>query len=446
MHATKFLTGFLICALLLACEPVNQPEPTPEPGVTPTPTTSGSPLPVQTLQVQVVVQDSSNQTIPGATVTLISPSQEPTSLSSNSSGRVSLNGLRIDADYSLEVSAPGYVSASRSLNLGLLPIQGQREPLLAIVLERANATVSGRILDEQGNPVVGATLFDTQQSIISGADGRFTLAYQGATSLSLTVAKAGFQSVTRPISVGLNQQQNLGDIPLSRLSRPLRIGLDAGHQALGQNGTAALQNYQGLKQTIAQQGYQVEEIEGNLNERLDQIDALFIISPTRSLSADERAGLQAWVLAGHKLIVSGEWAGFAGFSAEVSNQILQPFNLQFSGDTLRDNNSGYLEIRSFQAHPITSGLSSLKVYQSGSVRLNQADGNGEILARTSSTSFQILSNTGAFGVLAATPYGGGKAIALGDSSLWSDQDSDGNQVSNINEANNRQLLTQIIAW
>src|SRR5690606_2618656 len=109
------------------------------------------------------------------------------------------------------------------------------------------------------------------------------------------------------------------------------------HLSLGQNGTAALQNYQGLKQTITQQGYQVEEIEGNLNDRLDQIDALFVISPTRSLSADELAGLQAWVLAGHKLIVSGEWAGFAGFSAEVSNQLLQPFNLQFSGDTLRDN-------------------------------------------------------------------------------------------------------------
>lgn len=179
---------------------------------------------------------------------------------------------------------------------------------------------------------------------------------------------------------------------------------------------------------------------------MDQIDALFVISPTRSLSADELAGLQAWVLAGHKLIVSGEWAGFAGFSAEVSNQLLQPFNLQFSGDTLRDNSSGYLDVRSFQAHPITSGLTSLKVYQSGSVRLSQADGNGEVLARTSSTSFQILTNTGAFGVLAATPYGGGKVIVVGDSSLWSDQDSDGNQVSNINEANNRQLLTQIIAW
>ena len=40
----------------------------------------------------------------------------------------------------------------------------------------------------------------------------------------------------------------------------------------------------------------------------------------------------------------------------------------------------------------------------------------------------------------------GKVIAVGDTSMWSNEDSDGNGTANFNEADNRKLLQQILSW
>lgn len=432
---------------LAACTPDT---PTPIPGTSPSPggssspnpSTSGTPLPVALVSVQLQIQTPSNQVINGAEVRLTSPSQPTQVKNTDASGRVTFSGLRKDTEYSIDVSAAGFEGASRKANPGQLATQGQNELLLGIVLNPVSSTVKGRVLDNSGAPVAGATVFDTRQSVSTDSAGRFTLGYASGGDIRLAVSKTGFQGLSRSITVQANQNQDLGDLTLTRRSGPLRLGFDLSHNSLG-SGSSALNAYAGLQSVLTGAGYQLSNIGSDLSNQLDSLDVLMILSPASSFSAEEIGAIEAFVLSGRKLVVTGEWAGFAGFDGGAANQMLAPFKVQFGLDTLRESNSGFLNVASFQSHPVTAGLSALKLYQSGSVLL---DGSGELLARTGSDSFQIAANTGSFAVVAAATHGSGKVVVVGDSSLWSGEDSDGNGTANLDEGDNRKLLQQIADW
>ena len=44
------------------------------------------------------------------------------------------------------------------------------------------------------------------------------------------------------------------------------------------------------------------------------------------------------------------------------------------------------------------------------------------------------------------PFKAGKAIALGDSSAWLDEDTDGNQTPNARTADNLKLIARLLDW
>jgi len=435
----------LLCSLI-ACEFESPQVPDPvisipseESTTSETPQTDAAPR----VDVQLIVQDGNSNRISGATVIVNSDQETPVTQATDSGGGTLFENLRLNGSYSIEVSAPGYVSASRTANLSQLGTEEDKELLLGVILQALDTSISGRVVDATGQPIVNATVYDAQQTQLTNQNGEFVLPYSQASSVQVSISKLGYQGVSQDINIALDEKKNLGSLTLPSLERPLRIGIDASHRSLG---SESLTDFQGLQKSYAALGYELKLIQSNLVSHLDSIDALMELSPSSDFDIEESSAIQAFVLSGHSLIVSAEWAGFSGFSGSAANQLLQPFGIQFGFDTLRENGSGFIESREIEPHFLTEGISSLYFYQPASVLISKAENGGQILARTSSDAFRISSNTGSFGLVAVTAFGSGKVVALGDTSFMSDLDSDGNGVSNLNEGQNQLLLQQIMDW
>lgn len=398
---------------------------------------------VPRVSVQLIIQDDNNQRISGATVTLSSDQEAPQTLSTDAGGSAFFENVRLDGSYSIEVSAPGYASASRSTNLSQLATQNEKELLLGIILKALNTSISGQVVDAQGQPVANAAVFDAQKTQLTNQNGEFVLAYDQKSSFRLSVSKLGYQTLSQNVSITLDDKKNLGKLTLQPLGRALRIGIDASHHSLG---TASLSDFQGLQSALQAQGHEVRVISSGLVEELNSLDVLMELSPASDFDVEVSSAIQAFVLSGRSLVVSAEWAGFSGFSGGAANQLMQPFGMQFGFDTLRENGSGFIHVQHMEPHSLTQGISSLYFYQPASVLISKAENGAQILVRTGSEAFRIASNTGSYGLVAVTAFGSGKVIALSDTSLWSDHDSDGNGTANLHEGQNLLLLQQIMAW
>ena len=265
--------------------------------------------------------------------------------------------------------------------------------------------------------------------------------------MTLRVKKTGFSSSTREVQVQVGQPLNLGQITLQPETSQRVVGIDLTHRSFGLSGSNALQNYRQVQSTLESEGYRVVQVTTDLLNTLPSLDGLLVLSPQAAFSVEEKAAIQAFVLNGNKLVLTAEWAGFGGFSHANANQMLAPFNLELGTDTLRSTDkTGFLSTTNFEEHPMVSGIQQLKFFQASSVRLGQLGQAGALPVRTEDNTFRIVNTIGAFGLIGVAPFGSGNVIVVGDSSLWSDEDSDGNQVSNLDEADNRKLLSQVFSW
>jgi hypothetical protein len=455
MIKLKQLIPAMICSALFACGPEPNIEPIPSAVSSNTPSTtpssdlvSGTPLPVVRVQVQIQIQTEDGSTIAGADVHLSSPSQSTQKQTTDTSGRVNFANIVRDAQYTVDVAAPGFLNATRQVQLDKLPSSGQNPLLLGVVLTPNNTSLQGRVIDQNGKAISSATVYSSanKQSVSTDNQGRFVLGFVSGGAFSLSVSKVGYQSLSRSVTLQTGQKQELGDLSLTRRSGSNQIGFDSSHISLGQTSSSALARYQGLQNTITAQGYQIQNTTSLLSGSMDSLDALFLMSPSTAFSIEEISSIEAFVRGGGKLIVSGEWAGFAGFNGTAVNEVLVPFGLQFGVDTLRNSSGGFLSIQNFIGHPVTAGLTRLEIYQGTSLQNLGADSNFEFVARSQEDSFRIAANTGAFAVVAVANFGSGKVILVGDTSFWSDEDSDGDGLANLNEADNKRLLEQILSW
>lgn len=442
---TKYIALLLACSLMVGCEPPTTPDqlPTPSPGDSGTPGPEASAVAIPTVNVKLEIQDQSGKKLSNAQVILSSDNQASQTLTTDAQGSVSFESLRKDTSYAIEVSAEGYFDATRTANLNELIAQGQQELLLAIILEAPKAVYTGRVVDAQGQPVVNASVFDTRQSVLTDKDGHFELQYANGGNLRLSIAKSGFEVFSRFIDIKVSDQntsESLGTLNLSPADAPLTLGIDQSHSS-----SSLLSRYSNMQSQLKSLGYSVNTLSGNLLDQLQNLDALLILSPSKAFNLEEISAIQAFVLSGKKLIVTGEWGGFSGFSAQSANQLLAPFSLQFGVDTLNDNGV-HLDIQSLNEHALTDSVSQLKLFTTGSVRITKPDANAQVVARSGAESFRIASNSGSFGVVVGAHFGAGKVVAIGDSSLWSDEDSTGSGSPNFFAAGNAKLLEQIMKW
>ncbi len=450
MHKmNKPLLLALFCSTVLgACTPVAVPDQPSEPSPSASSSSDQPSVPdVTRIDAQVMIVDAQDKPVADVEVTLNSLSQAQRVERTNSEGIATFTQIPQNAEYQIEVQKTGFQKASRTADLARLVTQNQRNVSLKIILEPILSGLSGQVLDAQSTPLAGASVFDGTNTVETDKDGRFTLGYNSAQTVTLRVKKTGYEASSRQVQVAPGQVLNLGQVVLSKAASQRVIGIDLTHNSFGLSGSNALQNYQRVQSTLEAEGYKVQIITADLLNTLPSLDGLLVLSPQSTFSVEEKAAIQAFVLSGKKLVLTAEWAGFGGFSHANANQILAPFNLELGTDTLRaTDQSGFLSTTNFEAHPLVQGIQRLKFFQSASVRLNQLGQPGALPVRTEDNTFRIVNTVGAFGLIGVAPFGSGNVVVVGDSSLWSDEDSDGNQIANLDEADNRKLLSQIFSW
>lgn len=452
MHKT--LSNFISLALLgslnaalWGCGPVEVPGQTPEtPAASSNPDAPSTPD-VTRIDVQVVIVNSSDQPVSGVDVKLGSLSQAEQVQRTGSDGVATFNQVPQNAEYNIEVSKVGFEKTSRTADLGKLVTQNQSNVSLKIIVSPINTGITGTVVDAQGRPLSGASVFDGENTTDTDSQGNFSFSYNQGQNVTLRVKKTGFSSSTREVQVQVGQPLNLGQITLQPETSQRVVGIDLTHRSFGLSGSNALQNYRQVQSTLESEGYRVVQVTTDLLNTLPSLDGLLVLSPQAAFSVEEKAAIQAFVLNGNKLVLTAEWAGFGGFSHANANQMLAPFNLELGTDTLRSTDkTGFLSTTNFEEHPMVSGIQQLKFFQASSVRLGQLGQAGALPVRTEDNTFRIVNTIGAFGLIGVAPFGSGNVIVVGDSSLWSDEDSDGNQVSNLDEADNRKLLSQVFSW
>lgn len=439
----------LAASVFGGCVPVGAPGQTPS---SPSPGASANPdgpsVPdITRLDVQVVIVDSSEQPVSDVEVKLNSLSQSQQVQRTDSDGMATFKQIPQNAIYNIEVAKAGFENTSRTADLGKLVTQNQAKISLKIIVTPVTTGVNGKIVDAQGKALAGASVFDGTSTTDTDDQGRFSFAYDQGQNVTLRVKKTGYSSRTQQVQLEMGKPLDLGTIALQPETTQRVIGIDLTHNSFGLSGTNALQNYQQVQSTLEAEGYQVLQITADLLNTLPKLDGLLVLSPQSAFSVEEKAAIQAFVFNGNKLVLTAEWAGFGGFSHANANQMLAPFNLVLGTDTLRSTDkTGFLSTTNFEDHPLVAGIQQLKFFQASSVRLNALGQAGALPVRTEDNTFRIVNTIGAFGLIGVAPFGSGNVIVLGDSSLWSDEDSDGNQVRNLDEADNRKLLSQIFSW
>jgi hypothetical protein len=450
----NFLSASLCLLLTLsACPGPDSCESTPgsanacvvEPTPTPPATITQSAIPAPLTDIQLLITDANVNAVTGALVEISASSVAAKSATTDGQGIVNFPQLRLDAEYSIRVQAPGFVEAFRTVNFSALPPVGINQPLfVAIKIDAKSATLSGQITDSQGKALESAVIFDSKQSTISDAAGQFQLSYSEASQLRLSISKQGYNKTIKVQAVSPNQDIKLGAIPLSANNNPIKVSFDVSKAPFGLSGENALARMKLYQEEVGKAGYLLKSL-GEGFDNLTDTDILVLTSPNKPFSAEEIGAIQAFVLNGGKLVVLGEWAGFGGFNAPATNLMLKPFGLGFGQDTLRENNSGILNFTNFISHPITQNLKQVTFYQSGSVQ-NMGSANATILARTSPEAFRIASNDGAFASILVSTYGSGKVILVGDTSFLSSDDSNANGIPDLKEGDNLRLGLQFLAW
>lgn len=89
---------------------------------------------------------------------------------------------------------------------------------------------------------------------------------------------------------------------------------------------------------------------GQFNQSmLDSFDILVLIDAETAYTQDEITVVQNWINAGGKLLMIGE--GGSAFNLASNNQMIQPYNIQFSGSSTEATN--------FEPHPVTLNLTRI---------------------------------------------------------------------------------------
>jgi len=151
-------------------------------------------------------------------------------------------------------------------------------------------------------------------------------------------------------------------------------------------------------------------------------------------SPDDAAAIQAFVAAGGRLVALAD----AGFQSDVTglNRVLEPYQMGFSTSLLFLNTELVLTKADLNPHPIRRLLASFGML-----------GFREILFPAGSEAFDFTATT-SIDVIALNQAGGRKVMALGDSSLWKDDD-DGPTAGasiTIETQSNRLLLQNSLRW
>lgn len=375
---------------------------------------------------EILVMDTELKPLKQVEVQFWHPLYDSIKRQTDAEGRSELTGLKTSTSYQVKLTGPNLIPQQRSVWL-----PAGKALRLRFFLEHQHAELKGQILDAQQQPISGAVVQLGNHSAESDASGQISLPLT-QTQSQITGIKA-FKQGYAPAEFNNGQICHLS--PLDQ-SRRLRFAPET--SPLGMSPEAFISATAKLRAAS-----QLESLDWTVDNKLDpNRDTLWLASPTQALSAERQQELESFVTAGGKLIVSGEWAGFGAQNPAAVQALLAGFGLALGGDSLHQNKS--LIIRLFpEQHSLVKDVKQLELYQSASVKTLREP--AQLLAYSPADGWRIASEGGQ-GVLASNLVGQGKVLLIGDSSLWLDTDSDGDGISNFEEADNAKLWKNALGW
>lgn len=369
----------------------------------------------------VEVTDGTGAAVPNALISVYGPTLGVTG--ANSSGKARLDPLMPGTSYRVVVSAAGHVTTAAEA----VKIEKDATTTLDVPMKDATS-VSGRVT-AGGAPVPGAVISTGDAAALTDADGKYTLAGldPAAHSVQLRVSKPRYATSTITVSVGATAA-SVPDVALDDGSKSVYVQFDG----------VKPDGFAGMRARLAAGGWQLTETPPTSG------GTWIVMAPHAALAPGAADQLAAFVKAGGKAILVGEWGGFSGYSPVVANTLAHALGLHFNPDLLRATGdpSGWLGASVF----VPPGMGgSIQTYMGCSVF---GVGAMQPIARTANTGYRVQNYTGpaAQTVVMGGPFGAGKAIVVGDTSMWSDEDTDGNGTPNLAEANNQTLLDELLAW
>jgi hypothetical protein len=390
-----------------------------------------------------ITNGHNNEPIKDAEVKLVSTNGINKTLKTNENGISFFTDIIENNFYDIEVTAKDFVSNKTNLKVD----SSNKE--VNIKLYKNFATLKGTIVSENDIPVESAVIKVGNNFTLSDKDGNFSININSLDKIKVEIFKNGFSNLkTEDIDFSKENNKDLGKIKLSQLKRKVSVFFD--------NRTNLLTYLDKLNDLLVNFEYEIKK--GNFyNENLDNIDILVLVCPNFDYNSQEIMKLQSFIrIGGKKIIILGEWGGYSYFYSNSINTLLKEFNLKINQDLVRDNadfTSNEIITKYIQPHYVTRNVSSLSFYSSSSLEIFKGGINElktdftKSLVYTSSNGFKIQQYTkGQQSLLAVSLAYGTKLVLIGDTSLFTSDDSNYNGISNIDESDNKTLALNIFSW
>lgn len=314
-------------------------------------------------------------------------------------------------------------AAGRALFAGLLALMstgcgffGPPQPIF---------TAHGRVVDTAGKGVPGAVVTDGQVSAFTDEGGQFSLL---VFERVLSVAKPGKSTAMVDVEADVEATITLA----ARAERPV-IAIDS---------RWASRDLDGLRATLGKVGRVTSYAGGSLA----QADVLVMITPG-VLGASEQLAITSWIRGGGRLVLCGEWGGYPDQDLATLNALAEPAGMTFPGATVRNSAVESLELRVGRATPasLAAGMGSAAVTMFAASNLALSGQACPVLTLTT-RAYAVLATSTPPVLAAVGPLGLGKVFALGDSSLWRDEDSEGGGTPNVKHGGNARFAQVLVGW
>jgi tetratricopeptide (TPR) repeat protein len=242
---------------------------------------------------------------------------------------------------------------------------------------------------------------------------------------------------------------------------PATMLFDGGHTTLDVENRFAL-----LVGTLRDNGYNVSFNYGDVTSELLQTTDIFVIAlPTTRFSDAEKGAILNFVTKGGGLLLVGESKGYDddyGILLPL-NDISLSFGILFQADAIRDEDHNislretpYPEIpliSDMVSHPVTMGVKQFFLGSGSSLKVlppafTLAFASGSAYPDKNDNQKKDADEGGAIIVLAASEYGDGRVVAIGDSDLWRSREASSlpYERDQIEYLDNKKLAKNIFFW
>lgn len=313
------------------------------------------------------------------------------------------------------------LAALAALSLAACGWSGTPQPLFS---------AHGTVTDNAGKPVPGAVVSDGQVGVLTDEKGRYDI---GLFSTTLHVKKPGYVATTLEADPDRSAQ-----VSLRPTTEKARVAIDV--RWVGDRMT-------NFGTALKKDGYSVKAYPAT---PLSQVDVLMLVTPG-ALPMDEVNALRGWLKGGGRLVLCGEWGGYPAQDLDLLNSLSEDAGITFTGATVKltasDPDGGeWMSIKGISPPSLGQlvGTDALHLYTATSLALTAP---AQPIFATDSRAYSVLAaRTGSQTVGAVGASGMGKVFALGDSSLWLDEDSGGFGTPNWQRGDNLHLAEAMLQW